>query len=369
MPIEEVYYREGRLPIELHETYTYNELRLLFEEERKKGGARESQKKNWGRFFEWTNPTTQKFVPTKLHVPPKPKIDGRASNGGAREGAGRPESLRFEFDRIIGNFLRHCKLQYKVSDDMHIAYFSNGEIARYFGLYRKGIFAASREFSEVLEERNTFVERIKDVERVIEEGAKQLHLYIRFETALERIRDKLNEKTRTLIFDKINRTKGLALGYGIVAHKADCPDEVEFHDEWLDTWDEYSNTYMGSHELDHLSAVAKSGNWKKMIEYVTSAINSDVNNDQGISMDCDDEGELCFDFDFEALSDHKYSRIEKVRRVVFNPLELAMFSPKEIEESKKAFNNRVADDVLEFVSKKTDDAPMCKYIVDKYVRN
>ena len=68
--------------IHIGNTYTYKELCKLFGEPEKSSDSRNAQKKEWARFFRWTNPTNRKYKIEEIFSEPQEKADGRKYNGG-----------------------------------------------------------------------------------------------------------------------------------------------------------------------------------------------------------------------------------------------------------------------------------------------
>ena len=62
--------------------YTYKELCQLFEEDEKTSDSRAAQKKEWARYFRWSNPTSRKYQIEEIYEVPREKQDGRKNNGG-----------------------------------------------------------------------------------------------------------------------------------------------------------------------------------------------------------------------------------------------------------------------------------------------
>ena len=62
--------------------YTYKELCQLFEEDEKTSDSRVAQKKEWARYFRWSNPTSRKYQIEEIYEVPREKQDGRKNNGG-----------------------------------------------------------------------------------------------------------------------------------------------------------------------------------------------------------------------------------------------------------------------------------------------
>lgn len=62
--------------------YTYKELCQLFEEDEKTSDSRAAQKKEWARYFRWSNPTPRKYQVEEIYEVPREKQDGRKNNGG-----------------------------------------------------------------------------------------------------------------------------------------------------------------------------------------------------------------------------------------------------------------------------------------------
>lgn len=62
--------------------YTYKELCQLFEEPEKTSDSRVAQKKEWARYFSWSNPTKRKYKIEGIYETFREKQDGRKGNGG-----------------------------------------------------------------------------------------------------------------------------------------------------------------------------------------------------------------------------------------------------------------------------------------------
>src|SRR5699024_2954886 len=63
------------------EIYKYKELCEIFNESPTDGNSKKSQLKDWKRFIDWTNPTTQQYLITEVYLIHKKKTDGRKTNG------------------------------------------------------------------------------------------------------------------------------------------------------------------------------------------------------------------------------------------------------------------------------------------------
>lgn len=68
--------------VEVGKIYTYKELCRIFEEPEKTSDSRTAQKKEWSRFFRWSNPTARKYQIEEIYEIPKEKQDRRRFNGG-----------------------------------------------------------------------------------------------------------------------------------------------------------------------------------------------------------------------------------------------------------------------------------------------
>lgn len=75
-------YMNGLDKLIIGKKYTYDELCVLFQEEKKSHHSKDSQKKRWSCYFRWSNPSTQKYLIEEIYDVPLEMIDGRRNNGG-----------------------------------------------------------------------------------------------------------------------------------------------------------------------------------------------------------------------------------------------------------------------------------------------
>lgn len=80
-----LFLKKVRGKLKKNREYKYKDICFLLDEEIKTGNPRLYQLIKWKRFFEWNNPTTQKFTIEKIYRKPKEKIDKRKNNKGNLE--------------------------------------------------------------------------------------------------------------------------------------------------------------------------------------------------------------------------------------------------------------------------------------------
>ena len=218
--------------------YKYKELCCLLGEEVKRGGSQKHQIEDWRRYFEWEKITTQKYRITKIHEAPLEKVDGRINNGGTREGAGRKETLKDEFDFLLGSFL-----EFKFNKNSQVIslpiFFSRSEIAIYFGIYPEDFYERPR--------RN---------------GKK-----------LRTVEAKLSGKLDSLVLSKIAKFDGVeSYGWGCIGYRSKAAKKAgvyEYGDELLDFWNDHAEKYMEQEGVSNLGGVASRGKWQEMEEYIS----------------------------------------------------------------------------------------------------
>lgn len=98
--------------IELNKKYKYKKLCSLMGQTTRTGRSKQLQLKDWHRFFDWENPTTQTYLITEIYETPLEKINNR---GGVRKGAGRkPKDLEFCEVYKVGKQYDDSKGVYKI---------------------------------------------------------------------------------------------------------------------------------------------------------------------------------------------------------------------------------------------------------------
>lgn len=115
--------------IKLNEIYTYKELCNLRNEKVKTGKSKKLQLKNWRRYFEWENITTQKYKIIKIYDVPKEKNDGRKYNG--RKNLIPEEEFDYLWKVMVSEAYK--KNKYIERSWLNKVYFSNTLLFEMFG--------------------------------------------------------------------------------------------------------------------------------------------------------------------------------------------------------------------------------------------
>lgn len=115
--------------IKLNEIYTYKELCNLRNEKVKTGKSKKLQLKNWRRYFEWENITTQKYKIIKIYDVPKEKNDGRKYNG--RKNLIPEEEFDYLWNVMVSEAYK--KNKYIERSWLNKVYFSNTLLFEMFG--------------------------------------------------------------------------------------------------------------------------------------------------------------------------------------------------------------------------------------------
>lgn len=227
------------MSIELKD-YKYKELCLAMNEPVKTGKSKQLQINNWGRLFKWIHPTKQIYRITEIIEHPLEKVDRRKNNGGARAGAGAPKKVQEEFDYIFKCFLHwlYTQNEYSYNHTNREFYFTGIKVGEYFGIYSPRFFNA---YSD--ESVNTKV--------------------------LSRVSDKLREKLRSWVINKIAQKEGVALTEGIIAYRNKKLNQYDFKDEYLETWKEHQADYLKLNKFSNLKSVIDNNMWSEMIQYIS----------------------------------------------------------------------------------------------------
>ena len=146
----------------------------------KGGKSRQLQYEDWKRYFTWEKPTNKSYLIREIFNPPLEKQDGRIHNGGSRAGAGAKGKLTEEFKYLLNCFLYDALKKnsyYRLYGYGNRVYFNSDVAAKYFGCY-KNLYAAKYDIN-----------------------VKQEIFF--------RISDKIREKVRALILEKMKRTEGI----------------------------------------------------------------------------------------------------------------------------------------------------------------
>lgn len=269
------------MKIELSD-YKYKELCIAMDESIKTGKSKQLQLKNWSRFFKWTHPTKQIYRITEIIDTPPEKFDGRKNNGGARAGAGAPTKVQEEFDYIFRCFLYwlYTKNEYSYNHTNMEFYFTGSKACEYFGIYSSRFFEA---YSD---------ESVND-------------------KVLSRVADKLREKLRSWVINKISHKKGVTLSEGIIAYKDKAFNQYDFRDEYLESWKEHQSAYLKLNGFHSIKSVIDKKLWSEMIQYISEHYDGYDQVIKCYKMTCDDF-RYFGDFDINEYEKYKEKLNHKV---------------------------------------------------------
>lgn len=288
--------------IEVNKDYKYKELCALRGENIRTGKSKQLQLKDWKRFFEWDNPTTQIYRVTKVYDEPKEKIDAR---GGVRKGAGAKAKVQDEFNYLFNAFMfrEYERNAYNVKAVWGDIYFTNSEIDTYFGLRCENYYEAKNDDSV-----NDF--------------------------AFQKVTEKLTEKRRSWIINKIKKIDNITFQNGIVAYKDN--GTFDYRDDLLEEWNTYQNNYMHLMGFRSMKDVIEKEKWADMIDYISQQ--------------------------FEG-----YARVIKCHKVQTEISMLKRFELEEIDKQRLLFNQKIVEELNAFFSKQ-ENASDYIYIINKYVK-
>lgn len=268
--------------------YKYKELCSLMNDKVKGGKAKKLQLQEWKRFFEWENPTKQIFHITEVFEIPKEK---EHTWGGAREGAGAKVKVQEEFDYMFRMFLyqSYRKNEYfRNNANWYEVYVNNNTICKFFGCYEN--------LYQALEDEN-------------------------LDTAIVRkISDKVREKSRSWIFNKISKIDGITLTKGIIAFTSD--KSFERKDELLEDYDKYQQEFMDMYGIKYPSELIEKNLWLEMSAYIDSKFED-------------------------------YKAVKKMHKIIFNTEHLnGQCDYKVYQAHRKEFNKQLISDIYQFFLKK-----------------
>lgn len=280
--------------------YKYKELCSLMNEETKTGKSKQLQLKRWKYSFEWENPTTQIFRVTEVFDVPKERVDKR---GGARAGAGAKVKIQEEFDILFAEFLykEQNKRRYFTHEVPYI-YFSNDVINKFFGVYRN-IYEA------------------KDDENI------NFPVY-------DKIADKLREKSRSWILDKIDKVENVSLTWGIVAYKT--RKEIEYRDDLLEKYYKAQQEYFEQHKLNNEREAIDKGLWNDMQNYINSKFDD-------------------------------YKEVKRMHKIKYNPDEWGGVNYDVIKKMRKRFNSKIIKETYNFFLKKEKETAATEAEINKWM--
>lgn len=266
----------------------------------KSGKSRQLQYKEWKRYFEWKKQTRNLYKITEIFDPPKEKEDGRIHNGGRRPGAGAGGKLVEEVEYILNCFLHEAMRKnnyYRLYGYENRVYFNSDTLAKYFGRY-KDLYAAAGD---------------KIVQRKV----------------LLKISDKIREKMRSLIIEKIKGMAGIQWGYGIIVWEKEN-GTPKIRDELLEIWLENQQRYLDENNWKTEKDVIVAGKWDEMIRWITCEIARDKN-------------EILW-------------RAKKFYRVEFDSTSVEAYDRDQYLNFRKRINAQIAKDVYQFFLRKEQAA-------------
>ena len=298
--------------IELNKEYKYKEVCAIRGEEQKTGKSRQLQIKDWHRYFNWENPTTQIYRIIEIYDIPKEKIDGRINNGGFRDGSGVKVKVKDEFDFLFTALIHRDFNRNSGGGKMPnlcTTYFTNKEVSLYFGFYNENFYSATRINDEKVD-KNVFLE----------------------------VGNKIREKLNSWVYNKIEKLKNTELTYGIIAYKNDGKNkDFDYKDEWLEEWNKYQAEYLKIKEYSGLYKVFDNDEYIDMVDYISKHFDG-------------------------------YSTVLKCRKVKFDVKMLVEYDWDLYNHYVKSLNTKLVNELKQFFNKKYTDTTDYDYIIDKYVK-
>ena len=267
MSIEDIYERNGSIGIEVGNTYSYKDLCAAFEEQRKSSNGKKYQLRNWRRYFDWENPTKQKYLITEIFDFPEDRVDGRSGNGGARKGAGRPQEHGEDFLYMLRCFV-HLWFNRNVSNgrgSLTEAVFTTFEVADFFGVLPKGFLGCKADVYGELTGRTAIVNKKKVTTDDVEE-------------AFEEVTDKARGMIRPRIIERMEKVEGFKLGRGIiVTNYVPTPDGEtkavkDYRHDLLPAWQSGVERFLEKKGYKSLQAVVLRGEWQMMESFISDTV-------------------------------------------------------------------------------------------------
>lgn len=287
--------------IKVNSDYKYKEICALRGEKVKSGNSKLAQLKEWRRFFDWENPTTQIFRITEIYDEPKEKAN---NHGGARKGAGAKQKVQEEFDYLFNAFIfrEYQRNEYNITAQWKDIYFTNSEIDTYFGLRCKNYYDAKNDNSV-----NS--------------------------AAFQKVTEKIIEKRRSWIVNKIKKIDDITFQDGIIAYKNN--NTFDYRDDFLKDWNTYQSNYLKIMNFRSIKDVIDKDKWADMIEYISR--------------------------NFEG-----YARVIKCHKISIDVSMLKLFELDEVEKQKLSLNQKLVEELNVFFSKKENVSDYI-HIIDKYI--
>ena len=262
----------------------------------KSGKSRQLQYKEWKRYFEWEKQTRNSYKIIEIFNPPKEKEDGRIHNGGSRSGAGADGKLVEEVSYILNCFLYDAMRKnnyYRLYGYENRVYFNSDTLAKYFGCY-------------------------KDLYAAVGDELVQHKIFLR-------VSDKIREKMRSLVIEKIKKAEGIQWGYGIIIWRKEN-GVPEVRDDLLELWLESQQRYLETNKWKTEKDVIIAGKWDEMIRWITQEISREKNE------------VLC--------------KAKKFYKVEFDSTQVEEYDRNQYKDCLKNINIKFARDIYQFFLKK-----------------
>lgn len=292
--------------IEVGKTYKYKELCELMVQSIKSGKSKQLQLKDWKRFFEWENPTSQKYVITKVYDTPLEKIDNRGKT---------EKKLVDEFPILWDDFMQQS-WNGSIEEYCNNVYFSYGRLAHFFGFYNDK-YNNVRELS------------LKELKKI--DPAFDLVVY-----------NEITEKIRSLVYswviNKIKKDKRVNYGYGVLGQRYKH-DEKEQLDEFLKKYEELQALWMEKNKYKHMAQVIQKKQYHLMYLYVKKHLNEYIskNNDDGI------------------YPENGYAEIQRLHKIHTHKNQTFQKYDKEtVQQARYSVNKQLCNALNEYYSKRWD---------------
>ena len=265
--------------------YRYKELCEIMGEKVKSGDSKIAQLKRWQAFFEWEKPSTQTYEVTEVFAIPKVNSN---NHGGAREGAGAKQKNQHMFEYLFNSFLMREWQRNSYNDQARWghAYFTNRQIEEYFGFYNTIFYTATQD---------------KEVDEIV----------------FAKVRNKIAEKRKSWIINKIKRLENVTLTEGIIAYKQD--DTFEYKDDFLEEWKMHQSEYLILKGLT-LKKVIDDNKWNEMIRYISSYFS-------------------------------RYKKVIKCHKVIFEVKNCTSYDLDKCEEYRLNYNKQIAKEMYKYFMK------------------
>lgn len=288
--------------LEVGKTYKYKELCSLMGQNEKTGKSKQLQIKDWKRYFDWKNPTTQKYEITEVYDEPKKKIDNRGKT---------EKKLVDEFPILWDSFIQQNRNE--INSDV---YFSYGKIVYYFGFYNK-------RYDEVH----------KNDTKELKKLDPQFDSYIYHE---------VTEKIRSLVYswviNKIKKDTRLNYGYGVLGRRYDNYENEQL-DELLEEYEKFQASWLEQNNYKHMAQVIQHRKYHLMYGYIKNHLNEYImkNNEEG---DYPEEG---------------YKEIQRLHKIHLHRNQtFQKYDTETIQQARLNVNKQLCDALIEYYSQRWD---------------